>query len=332
VTALTALPNGVAVGVGEASAEGISKEAFGGSPVIGGAMGLASAGRLVFIAAGNRGLMAARDESVAAATVNVNVGNFFFSPSTASINQGDTVRWNWVGGTHTTTSGTCPGGSCTSNGLWDSGTKSSGNFSHTFPDAGTFPYFCEVHGSSMTGKVNVQSTGPTPLSATASVSTDSGDVPLTVSFTGTASGGTPPYTYSWTLGDGSSSADQNPTHTYTQIGSYTAVLTVHDSTGATAQSEGKTITVHAPSTNPPVITLIKKVSPPFGIVVTGSNLQNGIEVFINGVHWDSAVWKSTGKVKLGGGKSLKSAVPKGVTTQFRFENPDGGSATATFSW
>ena len=28
--------------------------------------------------------------------------------------------------------------------------------SHTFPTAGTFPYFCEVHGAMMTGTVIVQ--------------------------------------------------------------------------------------------------------------------------------------------------------------------------------
>ena len=35
--------------------------------------------------------------------------------------------------------------------------------------------------------------------------------------------------------------------------------------------------------NPPVITLMRKVTPPFKFVVTGSNLQNGIRVFFNGV-------------------------------------------------
>jgi plastocyanin len=33
--------------------------------------------------------------------------------------------------------------------------KSSGTFNHTFPSAGSFPYFCTVHGSLMTGMVVV---------------------------------------------------------------------------------------------------------------------------------------------------------------------------------
>ncbi|PNX46191.1 MAG: hypothetical protein BV459_06920, partial [Thermoplasmata archaeon M11B2D] len=51
-------------------------------------------------------------------------------------------------------------------------------------------------------------------------------------FTGEAFGGTPPYTsYHWEFGDGNTSDDQNPTHTYAHRGNYTAVLTVTDDTG-----------------------------------------------------------------------------------------------------
>lgn len=71
--------------------------------------------------------------------------------STTTIKAGQTVQWNFVGGLHSTTSGNC----CQGNGVWDSGTKSSGSFSHTFPAAGQFPYFCTVHGSMMTGMVSV---------------------------------------------------------------------------------------------------------------------------------------------------------------------------------
>jgi len=71
--------------------------------------------------------------------------------STTTIRAGETVTWTWAAGLHSTTSGTC----CTGDGTWNSGTKSSGSFSHTFPAAGTFPYFCTVHGSAMTGTVMV---------------------------------------------------------------------------------------------------------------------------------------------------------------------------------
>jgi len=98
-----------------------------------------------------------------AATRTVNVGqggtNFVDQASgnsTTVINVGDTVQWNWVSGTHSTTSGTCSSG-CSPDGTWDSTILSapSGTFSFTFNNVGSFPYYCRVHLSSMTGKVIV---------------------------------------------------------------------------------------------------------------------------------------------------------------------------------
>ena len=42
-----------------------------------------------------------------------------------------------------------------------------------------------------------------------------------------------PLTYSWDLGDGSHSLDQNPSHHYSNIGTYSAIVTVSDSRGNT---------------------------------------------------------------------------------------------------
>lgn len=87
--------------------------------------------------------------------VNVGQANFVDSQSgnsTTTIRAGVTVMWVWVSGVaHSTTSGTC----CMADGKWDSGIKSSGSFSRTFPTAGNFPYFCSVHLSAMTGNVVV---------------------------------------------------------------------------------------------------------------------------------------------------------------------------------
>jgi plastocyanin len=71
--------------------------------------------------------------------------------STTTVAAGSTVNWNFVSDLHSTTSGNC----CTPDGRWDSGTRSTGTFSQTFSSAGTFPYFCTVHGSMMTGTVVV---------------------------------------------------------------------------------------------------------------------------------------------------------------------------------
>ncbi|WP_328946300.1 ThuA domain-containing protein [Streptomyces sp. NBC_00250] len=74
----------------------------------------------------------------------------------------------------------------------------------------------------------------TPV-AKASATPDSGQGPLQVTFS--AAGSADPdgdaLTYSWNFGDGSSSTAQNPTHTYTANGDYTARLTVKDAGGKT---------------------------------------------------------------------------------------------------
>ena len=96
--------------------------------------------------------------AAAAHVVNVGQGGFNFvesvsGGSTTSIKAGTTVQWNFVSSTaHTTTSGNC----CTGDGLWDSGLMSSpATFTHQFNTAGSFPYFCRVHGTMMTGMVTV---------------------------------------------------------------------------------------------------------------------------------------------------------------------------------
>src|SRR6266566_3158650 len=69
-----------------------------------------------------------------------------------------------------------------------------------------------------------------------------------VTFTGTASGGTAPYTFSWTFGDEATGNGNPVTHTYTTSGSYTATLSVTDSKGATgAASTAVTVTGTQPT-------------------------------------------------------------------------------------
>jgi len=53
----------------------------------------------------------------------------------------------------------------------------------------------------------------------------------TIEFTGTATGGVPPYEYLWDFGDGKTSNKQNPTHIYMTAGNYTITLTVTDKKG-----------------------------------------------------------------------------------------------------
>src|SRR5213593_3624158 len=73
---------------------------------------------------------------ISAAVVNVSVDDFDFSPSSPTININDQVKWTWVGiYSHSSTST-----------LWSSGIHGSGfTFTHTFPSAGSFPYYCSLH-------------------------------------------------------------------------------------------------------------------------------------------------------------------------------------------
>ena len=170
----------------------------------------------------------------------------------------------------------------------------------------------------------------TALSAVATADATSGHPPLTVNFTGSAVGGPAPYTYVWDFGDGSPrSSEQNPSYTYASTGTFAVRLTVQDSTGATSTG-GLTITV-TPRT-PPAVTGMQKLGNPFRIKVFGANFQPGTKVYIEGTQWPNVKWKSSSLIVLKGGSSLKAWVPKGISTTFLFENPDGDTTTYTWSW
>jgi hypothetical protein len=57
----------------------------------------------------------------------------------------------------------------------------------------------------------------------------------TIAYNATVLGGTHPYTYRWTFGDGGSSGLANPSHTYSEAGDYTISLTVTDARGVRTQ-------------------------------------------------------------------------------------------------
>ena len=91
--------------------------------------------------------------------------------------------------------------------------------------------------------------GNTPPEAKASATGASGSVPLTVSFTGDESTDDDGDTllYAWDFGDGATSSEANPVHTYEEMSLYRARLTVTDAAGA---SNTDTVLIEAGTTQP----------------------------------------------------------------------------------
>jgi PKD repeat protein len=89
----------------------------------------------------------------------------------------------------------------------------------------------------------------TPLDLACNADPRSGDAPLRVSFRAFPTGGIGDYAYLWNFGDGTTSNQVSPGHTYTAPGGYLASVQV-TSGGDTARCE-RSITVTTPPTPPP---------------------------------------------------------------------------------
>ena len=105
---------------------------------------------------------------------------------------------------------------------------------HTFSAAGTYTVTCRATfwkspKISVQGGVDIQVTGIPPLNLSVSADATSGKTPLTVNFTSTVTGGVGTITYHWDFGDISTSTQANPSHTFTDGGTFTVTCTVTDS-------------------------------------------------------------------------------------------------------
>ena len=199
--------------------------------------------------------------------------------------------------------------------------------SHTYTQAGTYSLVLSVEdgaGAGATAGVSIRAIDPNALYANAQADVTAGTVPLTVHFTGTASGGTPPYTYAWTFGDGAQSADQNPSHTYTTVGTYHPVFTATDSTGAYTTDS---LTVQAnPAESVPVVLQVKKMGSPFRLKIKGSGFVPGCQVLIDGTPVPLVSFKSAIKIVAKKGRALKDMVPKGTAVCVTVRNPQGSES------
>ncbi len=179
------------------------------------------------------------DTAYAGTPLSANAGSAVtFSQATASGTAPLAYAWNFGDGA--TASGTL-------------------NAAHTYQSAGTYTATLTVTdalGIPTVSTVTVTATGSTSptVSAGPAFSVNAGS---SATFSqATESGGTAPFSYSWSFGDGSqSSGSLNPTHTYQNPGAYTATVMVTDANDLTSSSSAvvtvndvaPTVTLNDPS-------------------------------------------------------------------------------------
>lgn len=120
-------------------------------------LGILSTAMLVLSACGGGATPAATTAPAVAAPAaasEVAVEGFKFAPQSLEVKVGTKVTWtNKDGTSHTTTSG-APNAK---DGKWEGQLAGSGGtFSFTFAQAGSFAYFCAIHGAPMIGTVIVK--------------------------------------------------------------------------------------------------------------------------------------------------------------------------------
>ncbi len=142
--------------------------------------------------------------------------------------------------------------------LWDFGdgsTSSEPNPSHTYTTTGTRTARLTVTddgGATGTATVTIKLLANQPPKAVIGTDSTSGKPPLDVQFDSTGSSdpdGTI-VSYLWDFGDGSTSSEADPSHTYASAGTYTAKLTVTDDNGATGTT---TVTIKAVNQPPKAV-------------------------------------------------------------------------------
>ena len=180
---------------------------------------------------------------------------------------------------------------------WDFGdgnTSTASNPSHVYTVAGSYTVTLTATGPGGSdtavcgGCVVVSDPPPPPPSAPIadfSVSTTSGETPLTVDFSNLSSGDISGY--NWDFGDGNGSTATNPSHTYTVAGNYTVTLTATGPGGSDTAICSNCITVTDPPPPPPPAPVADfTLTPDNGdapLTVAFSNLSSGD---ISSYSWD----------------------------------------------
>ncbi|RXA21360.1 PKD domain-containing protein [Methanosarcina sp. MSH10X1] len=131
---------------------------------------------------------------------------------------------------------------------------------HTYLTAGNYTVTLNASNAAGTGTktranyIKVTGTSPQIPTAAFSASPTSGNTPLSVTFTDSSTGS--PIVWSWNFGDGTTSATQNPVHTYSTAGNYTVTLTVTNTAGNNTVTKSNYIKATANSTTNATIPVV----------------------------------------------------------------------------
>src|SRR5437867_779049 len=133
------------------------------------------------------------------------------------------------------------------------GTTDTGSpVAHSYSAGGSYSPFVTAS-DSLGGSKVAQTQGvtvgspPAPLGASANSPQTAADVGQSITFTCTGSGGTAPYTYGWTFGDGNSGSGSVVSHAYQANGAMAVTCTVTDATSVSATDSTSVAISPAPS-------------------------------------------------------------------------------------
>ena len=191
--------------------------------------------------------------------------------------------------------------------LWDFGdgtTSTDQNPTHVYSTPGTYTVTLIATNNAGSGKLTLTNyitvNYPAPI-AGFTANTTKGTAPIKVKFTDSSTGNVSGYI--WNFGDGTTSTDQNPTHTYKNPGNYTVKLTVTNHGGSSTVTSLITVQNHVlPTATANVKSGIYNSTK---TVIISMNKSGSIYYTINGVTPTTSSKKYTGPINIKSTTKLK---------------------------